>query len=467
MFLNFDNKNVNKTAVVDDSGNKATYGELISFRNLFYSKIQKRTLIFILVENSLPALSGFLASVSNRIVPLLLSSNINSELLDRLINIYKPEFIWAQNNEMLNQKYANIFEYFNYVLFKTEFQDTPLYDELSLLLPTSGSTGSSKLVRHSYENLSFSAENVAELFELDENHKAIAFLPIQYTMGLSVVMSHLYAGATVLLIKSALTEKKFWDFVKDNEATSFTGVPFSFEILHKLRFFRMNLPHLKILSQGGGKLSEKLFFEFAQYARDTGKKFIATYGQTEGTARMAYLQPDFALKKIGSIGKAIPNGELSIIDAEGNTIDEPVTQGELVYKGKNVTLGYAYCSEDLVKADERLGVLKTGDLVKRDSEGYYFIIGRLSRFLKLYGFRISLDEVENLIRNHFNIECACSGTDEKMFIHITEENKSQDVLDFVIQKTNLFPDAFKIKVIAEIPKNETGKILYNDLEECG
>ena len=130
----------------------------------------------------------------------------------------------------------------------------PLYKELSLLLPTSGSTGSSKLVRHSYKNVEANARNVSLLFGLDKHERALATLPIYYTMGLSVISSHIYAGATILLTGKSLTDGKFWTFMKEHRATSFTGVPYSFEVLQKLRFFRMDIPHLQLITQGGGKM---------------------------------------------------------------------------------------------------------------------------------------------------------------------------------------------------------------------
>jgi len=463
MFLDIDKKEGDRIAIVDDSGNKANYKDLQEFSKTFSEVVPKRTIIFILAENSYPALASVLASISNRIVPLLLSANINQSLLDNLIKIYQPEYIWVPKYNYLAETNKFCFEFLNYGLIRTKYSTPKLNENLSMLIPTSGSTGSSKLVRHSYENLSFSAENVARFFDLDKNEKGIALLPLHYTMGLSVITSHLYAGATVLLTESALTEKRFWDFIKENQASSFTGVPFSFEILNKLRFFRMDLPHLKTISQGGGRLRDSLFADFADYAKRTGKRFIATYGQTEGTARMAFLPPELAITKTGSIGNAIPNGRLAIIDQDDKEITQSEATGEMVYYGKNVTMGYAEHLDDLLKGDERKGFLKTGDLVKRDKDNCYYIVGRLSRFLKLYGLRVSLDEIESMVKNEFNIECVCTGSDEKMIIYMTQSDNVQVIKNFIIQQTGIFPHAIEVKMINKIPRNESGKILYNEL----
>jgi acyl-coenzyme A synthetase/AMP-(fatty) acid ligase len=266
-------------------------------------------------------------------------------------------------------------------------------------------------VRHSYSNIQENAKNVGQVFEIKTSDRAMAILPMYYTMGLSVITSYLASGATVLLFNGSLTDAVFWKFLKEQKATVFTGVPYSFEIISKLRFTRMDLPDLKIISQGGGKLNPSLFNDFAEYAERTGKKFIATYGQTEGTARMAYLPAEFAKTKIGSIGKAIPNGNLFLIDDNGNEILNPDIPGQMVYSGLNVTLGYAYSGDDLQKGDERNGVLPTGDIAVKDKEGFFYIVGRISRFLKLYGVRIGLDELEHLIVQNFGVETVCTGDD--------------------------------------------------------
>ena len=187
------------------------------------------------------------------------------------------------------------------------------------------------------------------------------------------------------------------------------------------------------------------------------------YGAAEATSRMGYLPPDKALEKKGSMGIAIPGGCFSLIDANGNKITEPMTTGELVYEGKNVTLGYAEKGEDLILADERKGRLETGDMAQFDADGFYYIVGRKKRFLKIYGNRVNLDEIDRLIKAEYNIEVASSGVDDHMYIFVTDESIAESVRDYVINKTKLNPTAFKVLVIDEIPKNDAGKTLYKEL----
>ena len=261
-----------------------------------------------------------------------------------------------------------VFSKYGYSLLQTENEIYPVYEELSHLLPTSGSTGSPKLVRHCYRNIEAAALNISTFFELTREEKALMVLPLYYTMGLSMVFSHLFVGATLLITDLNMTDRRFWQFMKDERATSFTGVPYSFEIMNLMRFFRMDFPDLKLLTQGGGKMPRALNLKFAEYCQEHGMKWIATYGQSEGTARMAFLPPKYAISKVGSIGLAVPNGELSLVDTDGNIIDKPNVEGEMCYRGKNVTLGYAHCIDDLLLGDERHGFMRTGDLAYRDED---------------------------------------------------------------------------------------------------
>ena len=122
-----------------------------------------------------------------------------------------------------------------------------------------------------------------------------------------------------------------------------SGVPYTYEILKKLRFFRMDMPALRTMTQAGGKLTKELTNEIAEFAAIRNIRFFVMYGQTEATARMGYLSPQYALSKCGSMGVAIPGGQFSLVDDRGQLITEPDIVGELVYRGANVTLGYAEC----------------------------------------------------------------------------------------------------------------------------
>lgn len=457
MFLDLDKKDRNKVAVIDDSGCSITYGDICDFSEEFAKHLPYRTLIIILSENKIGSILGYTASLSNRVVPLILSAKTEESLYLNLKDMYKPEYMWIPNEMVAKLNFEPLFSAWDFTLVKTGFPSVSMNEDLSLLLPTSGSTGSPKLVRHSYRNIEANADNVRRLFGLTEDEKAMAILPMHYTMGLSVIASHLLTGATLLLSGRSLLDKGFWTMLK--EATSFTGVPYSYDILTKMRFTRMDLPNLRIITQGGGKLTPEMWNTLAQYAQDKGKKFIATYGQSECTARMAYLPADMALTKVCSIGIAEPGGQLSIIDSEGNETYEGDATGEMVYRGENVTLGYATCQEDLMKGDENHGVMHTGDLAHRDADGCYFIVGRMKRFLKIFGLRIGLDEVENLIKSEYKIDCYCKGNDEKLIVLVTDGSVIEILPSFIEEKTHLFHQKIEVQLVDAILRNEAGKVI--------
>ena len=460
MFLDIDKKERDRIAVIDANGESLSYGQLCNYAEDIKTALPHRTLVFILAENSIGSLIGYTSFINNHIVPMIISNNTEKTLFDNLFDTYKPEYLWLPYKRLNDfSETEAIYSAHGYCLVKTGFTTPKMYEDLSLLLPTSGSTGSPKLVRHSYRNIEANAENVKNLFGLTPDERAMASLPMHYTMGLSVIASHLKAGATVLLCGKSLLDKGFWSMLKDQHATSFTGVPYSFELLSKLRFFRMDLPDLKIITQGGGKLTPEMWHQLVQYAKEKEKKFIATYGQSECTARMAYLPAEWAGKKVCSIGIAEPGGQLSIIDDEGHESFEGEATGEMVYRGENVTLGYASCQEDLLKGDDNHGIMHTGDIARRDSDGCYFIIGRMKRFLKIFGLRIGLDEVENLIRSNFETDCYCSGTDEKLIVKLTNESLSQEIPTFIEEKTHLFHQRIETVIVDKILRNESGKVI--------
>lgn len=462
MYLGLDSKDKETMALIDSEGEAITYGGILSFAEEFKESVNGRALMFILSRNCVGAAVGYLGAMVNHVVPLMLGAGMDQGLLETLTDIYCPAYIWKPM-EMVGETENILLQGYRYALVATGLPSYPMYEELSLLLTTSGSTGSPKLVRHSYGNLEAQARNISAFFGLDSAERPMVDLPIHYTYGLSILNSHLYSGATVLLTGMNVLTPGYWDFLKRERASSFTNVPYSYEILKKLRVFGMDLPHLRTFSQGGGKLDEGLHREFAEYAQNTGRKFIVTYGQTEGSARMAWLPPECALEKCGSIGKAIPNGKLYIVDEDGRVIDTPDTIGEMVYEGPNVTLGYAEIREDLALGDERHGVLYTGDMVKMDSDGFFYIVGRKKRFLKLWGYRVGLDECENIIKRAFDVECACVGDDRCMQIYVTSRQDPDAVRRYIADKTGINSSAFQVHYIEALPRNEAGKILYSQL----
>ena len=458
----------NHVAALDDKGNQIHYEELLEENSKTAYVLGRRCLVFIFCTNSIGSLTAYVNCINNRVVPLLLAKNLDGELRGQLIEKYKPDYLWIpEDMEKEFAKYTPKYKAYGYTLLETGYKNIySLYDELCLLLTTSGSTGSPKLVRQSYGNVLSNAESIAQYLELTSTERPITTLPMNYTYGLSIINSHLLVGATILFTEKGLLQKDFWVFFKDAGATSFGGVPYTYEILDKLNFLQMELPSLRTMTQAVGKLQPELHKKFAEYAMEKKKRFFVMYGQAEATARMSYLPYQKSLEKYGSMGIAIPGGKFTLIDTAGKEIHEINTTGELIYEGPNVTLGYAECGEELIKTDERHGRLETGDMARMDEDGYFYIVGRKKRFLKIFGNRVNLDEIDRLVKANFSeIDCASSGRDDNLYVFITENDMEKKVRHFLSEKTRLNPASFTIKTISVIPRNESGKILYNELTQ--
>ena len=464
----FDLKKYDSNIALITETDTISYCELADLSKKIGNAINERCLVFLFSKNSVAAVAGYIGFMNRKIVPMMIDSELNLELAKNLIEIYRPKFLWLPKN--MRGDYPDLDEIFqleDYVLlFTREKKPFDLNEKLALLMTTSGSTGSPKFVRQSYENIFSNTKSIITYLKIDEKFRAITNLPLNYVYGLSVLNTHIFSGASVVLTEKTLFQKEFWQLMREMEVTNFNGVPYTFEMLERLRFFRMNLPALEIITQAGGKLDPKLHYKFANYAENKDKKFFVMYGAAEATARMGYLPFEKSLEKCGCMGIAIPGGRFELVDNEGKIITSPNTIGELVYYGDNVSLGYAESGKDLILGDERNKRLETGDLAKFDEEGYYTIVGRKKRFLKMFGKRINLQEVEHIIKQHFNItEIACNGVDDKISVFLTDERFSKEIVSYISQKLNLHPSAFSVKLVEIIPKNSSGKIIYNELNE--
>lgn len=289
-----------------------------------------------------------------------------------------------------------------------------LHPDLAVLLSTSGSTGSPKLVRLSRGNLADNAGAIASYLDIGPGERAITSLPLHYSYGLSVLNSHLAAGAAVVLTEASPTHPAFWRLLETLDVTSLAGVPHSYDLFERFDLRTRNLPALRTLTQAGGRLAPPLVRRYAEWSAATGRRFFVMYGQTEATARMAYLPPELAATHSDCIGIAIPGGRFDIEPVDGET--RPGV-GELVYRGPNVMMGYANREEDLA-AGPTLEALHTGDLAERTPEGLFRIVGRQNRFSKLFGLRISHDEVEAQLAAD-GVAATVAGSDRLVAIHST------------------------------------------------
>ena len=262
-----------------------------------------------------------------------------------------------------------------------------VHPELALLLSTSGTTGSAKLVRLSYDNVRSNAEAIADYLRITRDHVALSTLPLHYSYGLSVLTSHLVAGASVVLTDESVTCCALWEEAARAGVTSFAGVPHTYDLLETSGSVDRLPPTLRHATVAGGRMAPDDVRRWAERV----PSFVVMYGQTEATARMAWLPPHLAASRPDTIGVPIPGGSLRLEPVDGVPCDDGV--GELVYEGPNVMLGYATAPEDLARGRD-VHELRTGDLGVQDEDGLFRVVGRLARFAKVLGLRVDLDEVE-------------------------------------------------------------------------
>ena len=452
-----------RPALLSETGQVITYSKLYEDIKRLAQILSKRQMVFLLGENDCATIIAYLACLEAGAVPLLLDKNISPEFFYRLVNIYEPSYFFLQDdNSYISESFHLVGAFGGYSLFlKTNVNPLILPADLALLLATSGSTGSPKLVRLTYQNLVSNANSIIEYLGINKDERAITSLPFNYSYGLSVINSHLAAGASVVLSGRSFFDAAFWPLFKSQKVTSLAGVPYSYEILLKLKFERMELPSLRTLTQAGGKMDISQALRINEICQLKGIRFFPMYGQTEATARIAYLPPaDFA-HKAGSIGYAIPRGRLWIEDNAGNVIHSSDQEGELIYSGPNVSLGYAECKADLMRGDEWHGVLRTGDLARQDKDGFFYIVGRKSRFFKIFGVRGSLDAVENWFM-HRQLVAAAHGNDDCLCVSV-ECDDHIDLKNHTLElaaEMRIHPSAIRIFALQSLPRLSSGKVDY-------
>ena len=406
------------TSVVDE-GREVSYRELAALSADAVKGLKPQTVKVVVNGQDLATVATFVGCVNSGVVPLMVPATMDPELLARLRSMYEGK---------------------------------PTSPDLALLLTTSGSTGSPKLVRISRANLRADNEMSERLFSLDAATRMTMILPICYAWGLSVACAVLEAGGTLVMTRRTVMDAELADVMLSSRATHLAGVPYMYEMLERFRFFERDFPALRGLLVSGGALAPALRRKFAESAKARGISFSEGYGQTETTGVMSTIRTDLMPERIGSIGKAGEGGRFRVDD------------GELVYEGPIVAMGYAVCAEDLMKGDEWKGVRRTGDMAKIDADGYVTLTGRASRFLKIFGNRVSLEEVENLVKDGFaGAGCAATGADNDLHVFVCGVSAA-DVEKFLVAKLHFNATVVKVHVLDSIPLNANGKTDYPKLK---
>lgn len=426
------------TALCDEQGQEIGYRDLASLADEFGRKIgAQRQLVALDAANNIPSVIALIACLRAR-HPVILTSEATKS---RIVKTFRPN--------VLIDSAGNIARHSD--------QAHDLHDDLGVLLSTSGSTGATRLVRLSRDALHANAASIAEYLGLGPGEVPITTLPVSYSYGLSVLTSHLLSGARIVLTGRSVIDEAFWALFDREAATSLAGVPYTYELLETSGFRSRKLPSLRTMTQAGGRIDPDLRKTFGKWAADKDVRFFVMYGQTEATARIAYLPPDLQEQYGDCIGVAIPGGELRLEDEHG----EPVPAGkigELVYSGPNVMMGYATCAADLALG-RTTGALRTGDLAQMAGPGIYRIVGRLSRFSKIAGLRIGLDEIEALLASH-DIPGIVAGDDALIAICLEDEAHCPAAERLLDEQTSIPVRSRVVLAMSDIPRLSSGKPDY-------
>ncbi|MFJ6028111.1 AMP-binding protein [Pseudarthrobacter sp. NPDC092424] len=400
-----------------------------------------RRLVLLAATNGIDSLVAYLAALSAG-HPLVLVPGDNPAAVESIRTAFDPDVIMVDGAGDGAPRIAEVRPETRHVL----------HPDLALMLSTSGSTGSPKLVRLSHRNVQANAEAISEYLRLSSDDRAATTLPMSYCYGLSVINSHLAVGASLALTDLSVVDPCFWELFRRAEATAFAAVPYTFELLERIGFQDLDLPHLRYVTQAGGRLSPELVQRYAGLGQERGWELFVMYGQTEATARMAYLPPELAAKSPARIGVPIPGGSFRIDPVDG------LEDGELVYTGPNVMLGYAESSADLAEG-RTITELRTGDLGRRHPDGLYEVTGRRSRFLKIAGLRIDLGRVEQILAE-LGVQATSAGTDGHLVVAL-QGSHDPDLLRKLLAGSLGIPRvAIQMFSVEELPRLASGKPDY-------
>jgi long-chain acyl-CoA synthetase len=455
-FWDLDHPSTSPALIDGASGRRWSYGDLKRAAALFSANLGNNTrkqLGFILCSNTPECVAAYIGSLQSNVAAALFSADLPSELLSRLVTVYRPDWVFASTAIKPPAGYSSAETIGTCCLWGSHHhEEREISSELGLLLSTSGSTGTPKLVRLSHFNLQVNAGSIRDYLGLHEQERPITSLPMAYSYGLSVINSHLLVGAPILLTNDSVMQKGFWELISTERATSFAGVPYTYQMLLRAGFLQRDLSILT-WTQAGGRLETRYIEQVHAIALAKGWRFFVMYGQTEATARISYLPPEQLATNLGSIGIPIPGGNLRV-DSES---------GELVYSGRNVMLGYAENIQDLSKGDELKGELYTGDLGRQDENGFFHITGRKKRFLKVLGLRLSLDDVEATLGRHFDSPLACFGTDDALRVAVEDRSLTDLVLRLCCEVFKLHHSVVRVSYVERLPLTDNGKTDYGVL----
>lgn len=409
-----------------------------------------RGVVLMLCERSPETVSAYVGALRAGLVPLLLDAAAVPAIVERTVQAYRPAYLFSPKGAAPEGFTPRAKMGATGVLFAANHAaDVAPHPDLTLLIPTSGSTGDPKAVRITSRNLKSCTDAICDYLAMAEDRVAVSLLPLHYSYGLSVLHNIMNVRGRIALTELSILDRGFFGFCEEQGVTDIAGVPFIFDILRRSRLPDGLARSLVCVTQAGGRLDPKITKHFLERFAGTGTRYFTMYGQTEAAPRISYVPPESALEKLGSVGVPISCGRVHI-DGEG--------EGELVYSGDNVSMGYAQDFGDLARGDDFKGTLHTGDLATIDADGFITITGRLKRSIKLHGISVNLDHVESVLKSA-GIDCMVVGRENRLIICYCGSNHAE--VSAAMSRNFFFhPSTIALQDVAVLPRTAVGKPDY-------
>ncbi len=457
-----------------------------------------RALWLMLTDNSKESIHLYCVLVEKKIPVMLVEKSTSQKKIQQIIHEFQPAYLLMPKEGWDLFPFLKLEQgkgYGHYEVWKNNeskvWKNQNIEPQVAVLLSTSGTTGSGKFVILTYENLESNTDSIIESLNMTEKDRVAVMLPISYSYGLSVVNSTLKAGGTLLFPKGMMMQKSFWEYLEEEKVTMLSGVPYTYEVIKRMRILERPLRDLRILTQAGGAMSlsmKQYLLEEVERRKRKGQEveLAIMYGQTEATARMSSFFLNRYPHKINSVGQAISGGKFTIKapDSEG--------KGEILYQGRNISWGYAWSWRDLTEevlgVKKRNGCLYTGDIGSLDEEGFLYVTGRKSRFVKVRGYRISLDELQKELSQELKSQVVCvNGLDEnadKIGVGIVDKGLLEEStrestgkercregkqllteLEQILSRKRIQRQEYHMRIMEALPRRSNGKIDYRELQK--
>ena len=440
----------------------ATFGETYDAIKS-QSGFKSGQLALVLVSEGLDGILAYLSCVLHGVVPIVLPENLGAKIICDFINLYEPEILIAKEKDCFSEIDGYTFST-NFILGRQLIVGNlcssihqPI-EEISLLLPTSGSTGDPKLVKLSEKNISSNSLSICKSLGLTANDSVPITLPISYSFGISVINTHIHAGSKFICSDASILERSFWEAFSQCDARCIYGVPYHFVTMKKLKIFSKFSSNFRFLAQAGGNLNEDVKKWFMIEGEKYSKQFYVMYGQTECSPRISCFDLISQPSKIKSAGIPIDCCSVELREVIGGTENEICILGDSTFEG------YANDRSEMYQRSARTGIHRTGDLGFIDADGYLYITGRVNRYAKLNGYRINLDRVEILLSDNVEDVAVLSDDTILKIYYVGTSNLRGIMTEFLVRNLKIPASSLKFYNVLNILRTSNGKINYKALE---